>query len=318
MSTSFHFHWIAALFVLALAPSLRALSCKQELAQGLAGDHQRWMQIYKNLDPRFAGVAQVNQPRWSLGSKNEVVFVVHGFMGSPAEMKQIGDGLQARGFAVLMGLLPGFGGNAKIANEIKFEDLQRWYELQVKRLAKCFTKVHLVGFSTGALLALDYVNTHPREQKVVSVSLVSPFFSSHSLWGVWIHKLASQVLETISVKDMNLLTRFPDIQVMIKQPQFYLSDVPLRAAGEVLRGGEINLRRRLVQKTKASGLLFLSDHDQVVDQRESEMLVRKSLPSVEFVHFPASERIPHHMMAASVSPKATQVARQIIDFVDAN
>jgi alpha-beta hydrolase superfamily lysophospholipase len=306
------------LLILVLTPSLEALSCRQDLSQRLKLEYQRQVQSYKKMDSDFRGIDPINQPGWISGPKAEVIFLVHGFMGSPAEMKTVGDALAAKGFNVLFGLLPGFGATAKIANQVTFEDYQKWYESQVRALEKCFKKVHLVGFSTGAMLALDYANAHPRDGRIASVSLISPFFSSHSLWGLLVQKLAAQILDSISVRDMYLLTHFPDIQVMLKEPRQYLSEVPLRGAGEVIRGGELNLSRRIIQKTKAPALLFLSDKDQVVNQRESEMLVRKSFSFVDFVHFNSSEAVPHHMMAPSVSAKANGVARKITDFVDSH
>ena len=67
--------------------------------------------------------------------------------------------------------------------------------------------------------------SHPRDQKLATVNLISPFFSSHLTWGLLLQRIA-----------------------MIKNSKAYLADVPLAAANEVLAGGAINLNRKVPQK----------------------------------------------------------------------
>jgi len=310
---------IFILSVLSLNSALALSSsnyCLSRLEPKLRSDYQDRLKTYARLDSKFTDIAEINRPHWAPGpKKNEVVFLVHGFMGSPDEMKWVADALLGQGYSVYLGLLPGYGAGARIANQVTYNELYSWYQQQIRLLETCFRKIHLVGFSTGALLAFDYTTSTPEDSKIGSISLISPFFSAHSLWGSLLQKWASKVLATVPVAELEAISHFQDIKVMIKNPRAYLQSVPLLGAGEIVKGGALCLQRRLSPKLETPLLLFLSDLDQVVNQQESEELIRTNFKSVNFVQFGADQRGPHHLMTPFVSPLSAVVSKKISDFI---
>jgi carboxylesterase len=89
------------------------------------------------------------------------VLLVHGFTGSPPEMRAVGDFLHRRGLTVSAPLLPGHGTTVEEMNRCKWTDWtahaeEAWTALQ----ARCAT-VFVGGLSMGSLLALYMAATHP-------------------------------------------------------------------------------------------------------------------------------------------------------------
>lgn len=87
--------------------------------------------------------------------------LIHGFTGSPPEMRLVGDDLHRRGLTVSGPLLPGHGTSVEEMNACKWADWtghaeKAWADLQ----ARC-TAVFVGGLSMGALLALHLAAHHP-------------------------------------------------------------------------------------------------------------------------------------------------------------
>jgi esterase/lipase len=97
----------------------------------------------------------VGKPRFMAGDINKVgIVLVHGFLASPGELLQLAEHLNQQGYGVYIVRLTGHGTHA---SELKTVTLQSWLE-SVKRgyavLSHYHSKVLLLGFSAGALLAL--------------------------------------------------------------------------------------------------------------------------------------------------------------------
>src|SRR5262249_39312771 len=98
--------------------------------------------------------------------------LLHGFTGTPCEMRPIGERLAARGYAVSAPLLPGHGTRVEDLAPTTWEDwyataLASWQELGAKTAARV-----VAGLSMGALLALHLA--HARPQEVSAVAALAP------------------------------------------------------------------------------------------------------------------------------------------------
>jgi carboxylesterase len=82
------------------------------------------------------------------------VLLLHGFTGSPLEMRLVGDYLHERGFTVFAPLLPGHGTSADDLNESEWTD---WVdcaeEALVETRSRC-ERVFVGGLSMGSLLTV--------------------------------------------------------------------------------------------------------------------------------------------------------------------
>lgn len=100
------------------------------------------------------------------------VLALHGFMGTPAELRALARSLAALGAAVSAPLLPGFGTGVSQLAQVTARDwlmcaLKRWQELR-----RCSSgEAILLGFSMGAAIALQLAVLAPPDRLV----LLAPF-----------------------------------------------------------------------------------------------------------------------------------------------
>lgn len=110
------------------------------------------------------------------------VLCLHGFSGTPYEVKPIALELNRRGYRVLCPLLIGHGrGNDALANS-RWEDWLISAKFAFDKLARDWDKVMIVGFSMGGLLALKLA--HERGGRVQGVAALAPAFELDTVSGV--------------------------------------------------------------------------------------------------------------------------------------
>ena len=132
------------------------------------------------MDPRVVGT-------FHLGSGERGCLLLHGFTGTPHEVRPIGEALAANGWQAIGPLLPGHGTDVEDLAATGWEDwfaaaLDAWDELgHTSRVRTC------AGLSMGALLALHLAHERPRE--VAALALLAPALrlrnqrgAEHALW----------------------------------------------------------------------------------------------------------------------------------------
>lgn len=82
------------------------------------------------------------------------VLMIHGYTGSPAEMRLIADYLNGRGLRISAPLLPGHGTVPADLNRVAWTDWTECVELALAELREQSATVFVAGLSMGALLAL--------------------------------------------------------------------------------------------------------------------------------------------------------------------
>lgn len=88
------------------------------------------------------------------GTNNKGVLLIHGYTGTPAELRPLGDYLHREGYTVLGVRLPGHGTTVQDLNETQWP---AWYDaarVGCERLLKCTDEVMVAGLSMGGLLAM--------------------------------------------------------------------------------------------------------------------------------------------------------------------
>jgi esterase/lipase len=100
------------------------------------------------------------------------VLLIHGFLAGPAEMRSLGDRLHRQGHHVLGVRLRGHGTSPW---DLRDRDWHEWLDSVTRGydIIKAFShSIHIVGFSTGGLLALMQASLHPHKKikSVISVS----------------------------------------------------------------------------------------------------------------------------------------------------
>jgi alpha-beta hydrolase superfamily lysophospholipase len=126
-----------------------------------------------------------NQPNWNRSFELAVenprgaVLLLHGMSDSPYSLRALGLALQQQGYQVLGLRLPGHGTAPSGMVGIAWQDMAAAVTLSMQYLARQLgdKPIHIVGYSTGAALALDYslrVEQDEAGPAATSLVLVSP------------------------------------------------------------------------------------------------------------------------------------------------
>jgi alpha-beta hydrolase superfamily lysophospholipase len=141
-------------------------------SRGSAADPNRWP---RNWNQTF--VLDSDAP---VGS----VLLLHGMSDSPYSLRAIGESLNRAGYLVIGLRLPGHGTAPSGLTTVTWQDMAAAVRLAMKHLAsrRGAKPVHIIGYSTGAALALDFaLDAAARDGGPVPASLVlvSPAIRVH-------------------------------------------------------------------------------------------------------------------------------------------
>jgi carboxylesterase len=89
------------------------------------------------------------------------VLLIHGYTGSPAEMRRLGGYFNERGLTVMAPLLPGHGTRIEDANAVAWTDWTATVEQALADLRQRCATSFVAGLSMGGLLTLYLASRHP-------------------------------------------------------------------------------------------------------------------------------------------------------------
>lgn len=95
--------------------------------------------------------------------------LIHGFSGSPAEVRPLGEYLAEQGVSVKAPLLPGHGTTPEDLQKTRWPQWVRAAEHELAELQAQHGRVHVVGFSMGGLVSL-YLGAHRELASVTTLS----------------------------------------------------------------------------------------------------------------------------------------------------
>lgn len=105
--------------------------------------------------------------------------LVHGFPGTPAEMRPLANSLHRTGVTVESLLLPGFGPQIETLAERKFPEWIDAVQSSLSRLRQSHDRVVLVGFSMGGAISMHVAASLVRPDAMV---LLAPFWQLGEPW----------------------------------------------------------------------------------------------------------------------------------------
>lgn len=153
---------------------------------------------------------------------SSAVLLIHGFTGSPWEVRPLGEALAARGFFVRGIRLPGHGVDPEAMAWVTWKS---WEDAAHAALAELegFRHVFVAGLSMGALLGMLLAAASP--EKVKGLALVAPVWKLRPLdgrilarlrwlplprWtGYWVKKTSTDIEDTAARADAPILPKFP-------------------------------------------------------------------------------------------------------------
>ncbi|MCX7945186.1 MAG: alpha/beta fold hydrolase [Deltaproteobacteria bacterium] len=102
------------------------------------------------------------------------ILLLHGFTGTPYEMRPVGEFLYHKGFTVLCPKLAGHGTTEEDLNKCRFYDWINSAERALGTLSREVKNVHVLGLSMGGLIAIKLAAVHKEIKKLIVIA--SPFY----------------------------------------------------------------------------------------------------------------------------------------------
>jgi carboxylesterase len=119
-----------------------------------------------------------HQPFTLRGGK-PAALLLHGFLGTPGEMRGLSEALHEQGWTVHAPLLPGFGSDVQTLTARRWQEWAAAVKAAAKQLsAEGHTPLLLVGYSMGAAVSL----VEARNARPGGLALLAPFSWSEPWW----------------------------------------------------------------------------------------------------------------------------------------
>ena len=98
------------------------------------------------------------------------VYLIHGFTNTTYEVKKLSNYLSKDGYHIIAENLPGHGTNVEECNRVKYADWISSVKEGVAKLSTTCDKIHIIGISMGAVLAMQVATIFP----INSIIIVAP------------------------------------------------------------------------------------------------------------------------------------------------
>jgi carboxylesterase len=250
---------------------------------------------------------------WRQGK--HAALLIHGFGGTPAEMRPLGVLLQRTGWAVHAPLLPGFGAEIETLAQRDFHEWIDTVWTSYDALTKGYEKVLLVGNSMGAALALVAAKKH----RPAGMVLVAPFLR----FAVWWHNLCWPVLSRFlpqlrpfqhadfSSPQMRRIVRRlcnnADPDAAYVQESVRAIRLSIRALDQLRQVGR--LAYAAAPHVRAPTLILQGRHDLLVTPNSTRALVRRLPTSPRYLEFDGG-----HDLVEPEGEAWQEVTRQVLHF----
>jgi carboxylesterase len=242
----------------------------------MAAKLRQSVQLHAYQTPEHAGF------EWHCGPR--AVLLIHGFPGTPAEMRTVGQIFADAGWSVRGLLLPGFGAEFPTLGAKRHIDWEAAIDAALDDLHRRYTTVAIAGNSFGGALALRAAAAHP----VAGVVLFAPFWRVDT-WLEHLLPVAERVFPRIRpflgadfadpalrAEVRNFLPDAdlddPAVQAGIRRLEW-----PTRALGQVRRAGQLGFVA--AEKVLAPVLIFQGRRDPLVRPHVTQRLAQR-LPNL--------------------------------------
>jgi carboxylesterase len=232
------------------------------------------------------------------------VVCVHGFTGTPYEMRYLGDALARAGFSVRGIRLPGHGTRVEDLDRTKWSDWADAVEHAYDSMRRTCNQVAVVGQSLGGLLALHLAS---RRSDVAAVaSLAAP---------LWLEGLSARVARWAADGMLHRIRAIPkfygsdvrDKRTRAENPSY--NAIPTRALAE------LSAFMRVVEgelgKIKQPVLVLHGEHDHTASVKCAYRIAQRTCATRMRI-LPLS----YHLLAADVERDI--VAAEVVDFLRRN
>lgn len=250
-----------------------------------------------------------------LEGENPAALLIHGYPGTPFEMRPLADGLQAQGWTCRGLLLPGFG---KQLESLPGRVWTEWLDAvsdALEDLGREHTPLLVVGHSLGAALAICAAASLP----VDGLILLAPFWRSRTPLWTFLPLLKHLVPRVKPFKLMKTEMDDPKLRAMI---QGFLPEVDLEAPQVqqairefILPVGMFDELRKLgmaawraAPGVRCQTWVLQGMQDDTVQPADTLRLARRFGGPAAWMEFPAGHELPFES-----SPVFPQVREAVLD-----
>ena len=277
-----------------------------------------------------------NGPLFLPGRSDQVVLMIHGFIGSTFELttlaKDINQG--GEGPSVYLPLLEGFGSSTRVANHCSCENWKSTVRTALEVLSQEFKNISLAGFSLGGGLITDLildrsiisegglVINSPVNSTINSLVLMAPYYAMYSPLPVssgllkWFSKNLLGNKYGINLKTLYSIARIRDLKTVVKNSNYYNTAFPLSAVGEIAAYSKELKQIDKDLKSRIPALLTYSEADQTVNLKLAKNIVSEHFSNLTTLIIAKKYNIPHQFIAPDVNPEKFELTSQSIrDFI---
>ena len=248
------------------------------------------------------------EPRLVLGKRRIGVLLVHGFVGTPAEIQPLIDSVAAEGYTVLSVRLSGHGTHVRDMQHTRWTDWVMDVEDGLQILSGLCDEIVLCGFSMGGTLSLLTAARHLQVKAVIAIE--SPLRMLPEWLVVPLH-LLSFLLPVIDplpiVKPFMSIGKREEIDQMIAASIGY-HQFATRGFAEILK--LLRYARKHMASVTAPALLIHSKSDDVVDFANVNLIAESiSSTSIQTLFL---EKSRHNVI---LGPEAPLVIQAVVSFL---
>ncbi|HXT55159.1 MAG TPA: alpha/beta fold hydrolase [Candidatus Eisenbacteria bacterium] len=219
---------------------------------------------------------------------DSAALLVHGFPGTPAEMRPLGTVLKNAGWTVHGLMLPGLGADIESLDKRTAMDWSKAVENAMEELKRHHSLNLLVGYSVGGAVALHAA----QEQRPSGLVLLAPFWSYGEGWlsRLWpVVKLFFRRVKPLKRADFSTTEVRRGLQRMFKNidlenPQIQQAlrqlTISLRPIEEIRRLGQSAFAR--ASKIDVPTLVIQGSRDKVVPPGRTKHLITTFVNRVEY------------------------------------
>lgn len=231
--------------------------------------------------PLQAFTDPVHQPFFLAGG-TAAALLVHGFPGTPAEMRPLAETLHEQGWTVQGILLPGFGSQFAEILERGYSDWLEAIEQAMQTLKQKYSPVLLIGYSLGGALSLG-VSARFQPDGLV---LLAPFWRLGTplqrLIGVVLRPFLPRYFRPLQKADFtdpnlrqSLQDFFPDIDLKDTEVQTWLRNlqVPISVIDQIMKTGKQAYRS--ARSIGIPALVVQGAEDELVRPQNTQILVER-------------------------------------------
>ena len=216
---------------------------------------------------------------FELGEGEDACLLVHGFTGSPWDLRPLGEALAARGLKVVCPRLPGHGTTPRAMSHVGARDWEAAVEAALHGLS-AHRRTFVAGLSMGALLAVLVAARSP--ERVSGLALVAPAlrFRGPTMYALkrlsrypllewvrpWLEKNGTDLENAEALAEAPILAAFPSARL---NDLWALQDAAWAA----------------LPRVRCPVLVAVAEQDHVVDPGGGRLLVQRltRAPRVRFI-----------------------------------